>query len=229
MKRVLISIVLGLAASLCLAQESYEPTTTWPYLYDEFADGVMIDAGGDRIEGVYNIHLLHGKLHFIDGEMIREVNMLDVLSVTVGKDVYRNVGGVMMLVMAQSENGLVVQKTEIDTATLNSTGGAYGASSNTLATQSLTSLEFVGGGAGAVNHMNLKNSKDEGRALPVIRKTYLVFGREVVFASKRDVLDVPGLDREALGGFIKKDKTKWKNPQSLIRLVDFIGNELMNK
>ncbi len=218
-------MVLGLAATLCFAQK-YQPTTTWPYVYDDFTGGRLLDNEGDILEGVYNIHLLQGRLHFIDGDMIREVNTLDITSVTIGTDVYRNVGGSMMLVQAQSENGLVAKASEINATALNATGGAYGSSSSTLATQALTSLEFMNSGSGPVNHMNLKNSKDDGKVLPVIEKLYLVFGRNIVFATKKDVLAIGGVDKGAVNAFLKENKTKWKDPQSLIKLVDFISSEL---
>ncbi len=228
MKRTLISILMGMAVTLCFAQD-YEPTSTWPYIYDDFTSGRMLDHEGDFIDGVYNIHILHGRVHFLDGDMVREVNALEVTYITVGDDVYRNVGGTMMKVLAESESGAVVQKTEIDAAAMNATGGAYGSSSSTLATQSLSSLEFMGSGAGAVNHMNLKNSKGDGKVLPLITKTYLAFGRNIVFATKRDVQALDGLDKDALNAFLKENKIKWKDPQSLIKVVDFISNELKGK
>ncbi len=222
MKRTLISILMSLAATLCFAQE-YQPTSTWPYLYDDFTAGVLTDKDGALIEGLYNIHILHGRLHFIDGDMIKEAKPLDVMFVTVGEDLYRNVGGTMMQVLARSDKGFVVRKTEIDAAAMNATGGAYGSSSSTLATQALTSLEFTGSASGPVNHMNMKNSKNEGKTLPLIMKTYLVFGKNVVFATKRDVLAIDGVDKDAVNAFIKENKIKWKDPQSLVRLVDFLN------
>ncbi len=217
-----------MAVTLCLAQ-NYEPTTTWPYLYDDFTEGVMVDRDGDQIKGVYNIHLLHGRVHFIEGDMIREANSLNVNTVTVGGNAYRHVGGTMMEVLAVTEGGLVVKKTEINVTALNSTGGAYGSSSSTLATQALSSLEFMGSASGPVNHMNMKNSKNDGKILPVIEKIYLVVGRNVVFAAKKDVLGIPGIDKTSANAFFKENKTKWKDPQSLAAVVDFISNELKDK
>ena len=73
-----------------------------------------------------------------------------------------------------------------------------------------------------MNHMELKNSKDEGTILPLAVKTYLVFRGNVVFAGKKDVMNVDGLDKKALAAFIKEKKIKWKDPQSLIELVDYM-------
>ncbi len=223
MKHAIISIIMILAAAVCQAQE-YEPTSTWPYIYNDFTEGRIHKIGGKESTGLFNVHILKGRLHFIDGEMIREANSADIYSVSIGDDIYCNAGGTMMLVLAKSGKGFVARTTEMDAARLNSTGGAYGSSSSTLATQSLSSLEFAGSGAGAVNHMNLKNSKDEGRILPVIEKIYLVFDGKVIFASKRDVLDIEGVDRDSLNAFLKENRIKWKDPQSLMKIVDFISN-----
>ena len=128
--------------------------------------------------------------------------------------------------LAESGNGLVVQASEVDMSRLNSTGGAYGSSSNTIATQALSSLESISTGTSAVNHMNLKNSKSDGKILPLQKKIYLVLDCMTVFASKRDVLDIEGIDKDVLNSYIKANKVRWKDAQSLIRLVDFINNEL---
>lgn len=225
MKRAFISFLAGMASVLCLAQD-YEPTTTWPYLYDDFSEGMLhIDASHDK-PGLYNIHLLKGRLHFIDGNMIREANPADVYSVLIGSDIYCNVGGVMMKVLAKSDGGFVALASEVDMTRLNSSDGAYGSSSNTAATRNLSSLDAISAGGAAVNHMNLKNAKGDGKSLPVLEKIYLVYDGNVVFASKRDVMELEGVDRKALSFFLKENRIKWKDPQSLIRLVDFINNEL---
>ena len=73
-----------------------------------------------------------------------------------------------------------------------------------------------------MNHMELKNAKDEGSVLPLALRTYLVFRGNVVFAGKKDVMNVDGLDKKALATFIKEKKIKWKDPQSLLSLLDYM-------
>ena len=70
MKRILTTM-LASAFALCLNAQNYEPTSTWPYIYPEFTEGTLsFNVSGER-EGLYNIHILEGRLHFIDGEIIR--------------------------------------------------------------------------------------------------------------------------------------------------------------
>ena len=73
-----------------------------------------------------------------------------------------------------------------------------------------------------MNHMELKNSKDEGQVLPVKDKLYLVMDHAVVFAAKKDVTELYGIDKKAVNAFIKENQIKWKDPQSLIVLLDYL-------
>ena len=158
--------------------------------------------------------------------MIREALASEVFSVKIGQDYFANVGGTIMKVLARSDNGFIAQETLADFAALNNTGGAYGSSSNSISTQALSSLEGIGGTRTNMNHMELKNSKEDGAVLPVITKVYLVLPRQVVFATKKDVSDIDGIDKKALSAFLKEKKIKWKNPQDLLVVLDYVAENL---
>lgn len=206
-----------------LAQD-HKPTTSWPYLYADFQQGQLKKNVGAPIDGTYNIHIHLGTLHFIEEGMIREVLSSEVFSLKIGNDIYANVGGTIMKVLAQSDNGFIALETLVDMASLNATGGAYGSSSNSIATQALSSMEGIGGSRSNMNHMELKNSKDEGQVLPVKEKIYLVFPDMNVYAAKKDVSEMRGVDKKALNDFLKDNKIKWKDPQSLILLLDYLSD-----
>ena len=215
MKRILTMILLCAAAFAASAQtvEEYQPTSTWPYIYSDFMDGTLHQSTGGDMEGKFNIHLLESRLHFIEGNLVKEASPADVYSVKIGQDIFVNAGGTMMRVLAKSDNGIVAQLTEIDVTRLNETGGAYGSSSNSMATTALSSIENVGGIGTRVNHMEMKNSKNEGKILPVITKLYIVTKKDVSEAS----------DKEAFKSFQKEHKIKWRDPQSLLQVVDFLA------
>ena len=222
MRRTIIAILLLCLSLGCMSAQNHKPTTTWPYLYADFQPGELKKTTGAPIEGTYNIHIYQGTLHFIEDGMIREVLSSQVFSLKIGMDYYANVGGTMMKVLARSDNGFIAQETLADIAALNSTGGAYGSSSNSISTQALSSLEGIGGSRSNMNHMELKNSKDEGQVLPVKDKLYLVMDHAVVFAAKKDVTELYGVDKKAVNAFIKENQIKWKDPQSLIVLLDYL-------
>ncbi|MBQ2965861.1 MAG: hypothetical protein IJE11_02455 [Bacteroidales bacterium] len=225
MRRILFTVAaLVFSAASLFAQ--YEPTTTWPYLYSDFTEGELQMLQGNPKPGKYNIHLLGSTLQFIDGDLIREASSLEIFSVKIGADVFANVGGRMMKVVAKSDKGFVAQESVANIAELNNTGGAYGSSSNSISTQALSSLEGIGGTRSNMNHMELKRSKNDGEILPLTVKTYLVIPGYHVFAAKKDVSELPGIDKKGFNAFLKENSVKWKDPQSLLQIVEYMADAL---
>lgn len=224
-KGFLRSVLAGLLSVTCLVSvsaQSYEPTSTWPYLLPDFTDGILHKTVGADTEGKFNIHLLEGRLHFIEGEFIREALPGDVFSVMIGNDIFVNAGGRMMKVLAKSENGFVGEDTLVDMQALNATGGAYGSSSNSMATTALSSVDGIGGKTNT-NHMELKNTRDNGKILPLLKKKYLVYDGKIVFAVRKDVEGLDGLDKKDFREFCKAHKIKWNNPESLLEVLDYVS------
>ena len=227
MRRYITTVLAFMLSIVGLAAQDSEPTTTWPYRYSDFQSGELKKLTGAPVQGAFNIHILESRLHFIEDGMIREMQPSEVVSVKVGDDYYATVSGKMMKVLASSERGFVAEEVLVDIARLNTTGGAYGSSSNSIATQALSSLEGIGGTRANMNHMELKNSKDEGSVLPVIVKKYLVFPGYVVYATKNDVSKLVGIDKNEFNAFVKENKIKWKDDQSLIKVLDYVSEKLI--
>lgn len=215
---------LSLLAAPHSGAQNFEPTTTWPYVYEDFMPGKLVMTGGKVVEGEYNICLDNSSVHFIDGDLVKQASSVEVTSVQIGKDVYVNAYGKMMKVLQKSDKGVVAEGLSIDYAKLGETGGAYGSSSSSIATTALSSLEGIGGTRTNMNHMELKNAKTDGKTLALDKKYYLVFGGKCVYATKRDVQDMPGVDKAKLKAFLKANKIKWKDPVSLITLVDYLAD-----
>ena len=101
MKRIVyIAAILILSAFGASAQS---PTTTYPYLYDHFKDGVIIMSDGSQKAKQMNVHLRAGRLHYIDNGVIKEAFLADVSAVEIGKDVFLPVYSTLMLVVAKNE------------------------------------------------------------------------------------------------------------------------------
>ena len=227
MKRVMI-LLAGLFASATLAQAQYEPTSSWPYVYDDFQDGVILWVGGKEKPGKYNINLVDKKLHFIEGAYIKVANMMEIASVRIGSDIYQNAAGEMLKVLSKSDKSLVLEDNEINYAALNETGGAYGSSSTTIGTTALSSLEGIGGTNSSqnINHMELKLNKDNGKVLNLINKKYLFVKGRKILATKKAVMEAPGLDNEAAKAFFKENKIKWNKVPDLQKVGDFLADNL---
>ena len=215
MKR--LSLTLSLLLTACMQVfAQYTATTSWPYAYEDFQDGVILMIHGSEKSGQYNVNLVDKKLHFIEGNYVKVANMADLLSVKIGKDIYQNVGGELYKVLAKSDKSLVVEDNEIDFAALNETGG----------TTALSSLEGIGGSNSSknINHMELKLNKENGKSLSFITKKYMFVNGNRIYASKRDFMNAPGLDKEAAKIFLKTQKIKWNNPQDILMAGDFLSD-----
>ena len=100
---------------------------------------------------------------------------------------------------------------------------AYGASANSMSTMKLSSVDAAGPTA-STNHMNLKNSKEDGKLIPLAKEYYLVTGGQVYPANKKELELFLSVEKKAgLKGFLKANKISWKDPQSLLKLIDYIN------
>jgi len=216
-----------LFASAIAFADDYTPTSTWPYMYSDFTQGVVLTVDGKEKPGLYNVVLSDAKLHFIDGSLVKESSMIDVASVTVAGDFYINVQGKLLKVLSKGEKAVVAESFVIDYAKLVSADGAYGSSGNTLSVKSLSSLEGIGGTRTNMNHMELRNSKDTGSTLDLIVKKCIVFNGMAVMANKKDVMDAAAAQGRGaeVANFIKTNKVKWNNVVSLQALADFLANK----
>ena len=224
MKRI-ATIVAALLLGITAFADDYTPTTTWPYIYEDFIPGEIVTTAGGKKSLKINISLAKANVHFIDGDMISELSNFDIASVKIGSDTYVNAAGKLMKVLAENENGYVVEGYDVDFAKLNSTGGAYGSSSNTLGTMNLSSLEVIGasstGQGGSVNHMELKANKEAGQTLPLISRKYIFAAKKTILANKGEIGDLVGKDK--LKTFLKANKVKWNDAWSLLQIVDLVS------
>lgn len=92
MKKLLFLFVTALMGMTVFAQDEM-PTVNWPYLYPDFIQGELMQIGGGTSKGQYNIHLGQGALHLVENGQIGEISVQTVMKVTIGEDVFRNVGG----------------------------------------------------------------------------------------------------------------------------------------
>ena len=70
-----MALAVAMLLFACNAFAQHEPTTTWPYLYGDFTKGEIKSMKDEAKPGIFNIHILYGRLHFIEGELIREIDL----------------------------------------------------------------------------------------------------------------------------------------------------------
>ena len=223
MKRLLLICIAALSAAVAVAQ-NVSPTVNWPYMYPDFVEGEMEKMGGQIEKGRYNIHLNVGALHYLNDGTIKEHPTVGVKSMTIGDDVYRNVGGKMLKVLAQTEGGFVVMETLANFTGIISRDGAYGGA---VANRDKTFSHQENNGCfnGYLvtdNYKDLIAIKDDSDKVPVTRKIFIVIGHQMIFANKSTVIDMTGVDKKAFSAFLKSNDIKWKDPEDLVKVIDYI-------
>lgn len=223
MKKFLFLCIGTLMAVAAFAQD---PTTNWPYLYPEFMEGEL-NVRSKTEKALFNIHLDLGALHYVEDGKIKEANTLNATALIIGNDVFRNVGGKMLKVLAKTEGGYVVEETRATYSSVIRNDGAYG----TTALNSTTTKTFLYN-QNAINPYNgylmtdiykdLLAMRDDAEKLPVRKNMYMIIGMEQIPADKSSVTSLSGLDKKALKAFLKSEKIDWAEHGDLVKVIDYI-------
>ena len=150
---------------------------------------------------------------------------MGVTSLTIGEDVFRNVGGKMMKVLAKTDGGYVVQETKANYSAIVSKDGAYGSSLDDR-NKSLVHERHNGGYNGYLLtdvYADLLALKTQSDKLPVTRNLYLVIGLDQIPANKKSVASLDGLDKKAFSAFLKAEKIIWTDTHDLVKVLEYIA------
>lgn len=211
-----------------LFAQKYEPRDTWPFVYENFTDGSLYSSTGDvLLSARMNVSVLNQKLYYLKGETIMEADMVRLYAAKIGpaEDLYVNVGAKMYRVLAESDGGAALQADILDVERYNKASIGYGVTSYTASTQNVSGLAMES--SAGVNINTAMASKEGGESLPVLEKKYILYGRgRIVPALKREVMDIPDLDKQAAKVFFKENKIKWNQAASLTQVADFLTNNL---
>lgn len=220
MKKQLFAAMMAVAA---LCANAFTPNTKWPYLNENFAEGTVY-RGKDYSMARFNIHLLGNVLHYInpDDDKIYTAKHSDMDSVVIAgkKFVQTPVEGKLMEVLAVSGENLVLKLEYADFNVLAANSGAYGASLNSSASNNWASLDLAG--MNTPRHGLMLQERNDGSDLRMRAKYYLLIGSRCVAANKGDVEDLlPAERKDEWKKFLKENKIKWKNPESLAVVLGF--------
>ncbi len=228
-------LIIGTLFLLCISGKAqrFTPRDTWPFLYENFSDGVIFSQNGNELlSAKFNVSVLNQKLYYLKGETIMEADMVRLYAAKIKagleEDIYVNVGAKMYRVLAESDGGAALQADILDVERYNKASIGYGVTSYTASTQNVSGLAMES--AAGVNINQAQASKEGGESLPILEKKYILYGQgRIVPALKREVMDVPGLDKDAAKEFFKQNKIKWNNGTSLTQVADFLTNNLKHE
>lgn len=223
MKR-LLSIVTCLLLVVAAAHAKYVPNTKWPYVYEDFTQGTVYSADNQKSEGLLNIHLAGNVLHYVgkDGKVYANDNRR-IARVEIGPDAYIVVDNRLMQVVSQKGADVLLKLELADFSQLTQgSGGAYGSSLNSSASNQLSSLDL--GGLNRPEHGMMLQEKHDGREIPVNTVYYFAINGQCIEASKSEVLKHVGESRKAeFTRFVKEKKVKWKNADSLKAVLEYLS------
>lgn len=222
MKSLLTSLFLLLVIATSAWAQKYEPNTKWPYVYEDFTDATIYFDDNKKSTAKCNIHLVGSTLHYISAEgRVLENTDNRINRVEIGSDLYFPINGKLMQCTFIHGVNMVLKSLRPNLAALRQNGGAYGATTNSAATRELSSLEFAG--VNQPEHGRMLQEKKDGVFIPVITEYFLCVDGKVIEADKKPVEQYIGSNRAAdWKNFMKSGKIKWKNPDDLAKVLEFI-------
>lgn len=222
MKKILLLFAM-LNTILTTNAQNYEPNTKWPYIYENFTDGTVFFDGNKKAQMQLNIHLWGNKLHYIsDDKRILESRDKGVVRVEIGNDAYIFSDHKLVKILAVDQNNLVVELTKADFDALFTGTGAYGSSLNSSAARDLSSLDL--GGIDNPELGRLLQERNDGRDLSVKHVFFFIIDGKQIEANKKEVESLLSDNgKKEWKAFQKQNKIKWKDEDSLAKVLSFIN------
>ena len=225
MKRLLF--IISLVCLPLLAKAQYEPNTRWPYIYENFTEGTAYSSDNTKSTLQMNIHLAGNVLHYIGkDDKIYRAEDNKITRVEIGGDAYLFINHQLMQLIGSHDNNVLLKLQDADFSRMQSAGvGAYGSDANTLATSKKSSLDL--GGLNTPELAKMLLEKEDGAIIPLVTRYYFIIGDKRIEASKGAVEKLIGEAREKdFKAFVKTNKIKWKNEESLKKILEYLSKEI---
>lgn len=223
MKKFIIATIIACMATMGYARE-YEPTEGWPYIFEDFVEGIVYYDNGKAESAQLNVHLLSNVLHFTDGENIMVVkDAARIDSVVCGNIKFLRRANNYVWQLHATPRIVIGQTNECEVNYINDGGGAYGISTTSASTQNVSSFSDHGNMA-ALRYREMKEDHMNTRALHITQQIiFIIDDRQICNANKRGVNDILDKEQKKLfKEFLKENKIKWKELDSLTLVAEFL-------
>ena len=140
----------------------------------------------------------------------------------IGNDAYIYSDNQLVKILDVDQNNLVVELTKADFDALFTGTGAYGSSLNSSAARDLSSLDL--GGIDNPELGRLLQERNDGRDLSLKRLYFFIIDGKQIEANKKEVESLLNDNgKKEWKAFQKQNKIKWKNEDSLTKVLSFIN------
>lgn len=219
---LICSMSWGMSTFETVSASGYVPTTTWPYLYEDFVDGTVYFSKEQKTMHLkLNVHLQNCTLHYLEGDKVMQADPRNVEMIQLGDVSFIYMNGELVRFIKAEEGVALVKLVKADLDELNkNTHGAYGMSTTSSSVNQIVSIGALG--VSNLIYTRMRQDRKEGKDLPLIEKYYFIFGDKIVEATRKEVEKSLGDNgKTKLKAFLKQNKIKWKEEASLIKLLDF--------
>ena len=224
MKKIIISFLTFVLACQAVAAQEFEPRETWPLVYENFQKGAARNVTGVLIsDAQFNVSVMDGALLYVNKDnKIMNSDMSKVYTALIGDDLYLNVGGKMYKVLSELNLGCVLSQVLFDKDKASKVDIGYGVSSSTGSSMNLTLL--LDGRMDLINKSLEAGEKDKyfSNAIPVKTTRYIYVDHRLIPATKSNIMSCEGVDKKQAKDFFKTEKIKWKETDSLEKIVVFL-------
>ncbi len=219
-----VAVGMVMAVAAYAIEIDYVPTTAWPYVYQEFREGKVTTSLGEELKhDKLNISLADGKAHFVQNDVLMELDLRVVATVYVGEDEYVPVSGRLVKVVGRTEHGITALSVTINVAAMNSSEVGYGGTSLLTSTQKVSANAIASGSDYSSYRSISEIAQDEGEPLKLKTVRGIVHNRTFIPASRYDILNIVGIDKEAVKKYMKDNKIRLSEDEDLARLAEYIG------
>ncbi len=222
-RTIFAAALMAATFSASAIEIEYTPTTTWPYLYEHFQEGFVTTFRGETMHHKQlNISLAQRKAHFLQNDKLMELDTRTIAMVTIGEDEFIPVSGALVKIIKKTEHGTTALSITINVEAMTSTEVGYGGKSTVSSTQKVS--PNVIGAMNTSEHRSLTEmAKQEGKPLVLRKIRGIIYNRMFIPAAKYDILNIDGIDKNAVKKFMKDNKIRLSDDEDLSQLAEYIG------
>lgn len=229
MRNIVITLLLLLLPNLCEAQD-YKPTTNWPYLMDDFKQGIIMREDSTvSNEMMMNIHLEGNTLQCIDANgRISRAAIGNIDHISIDEKIFRVIDGKMMQCIYEEDNCGIYHNVKADFEDMLRSRMPYGMSGSTSASMIVQTLGLKG--VSNERYEEVRKTWFDGLSIPLI-ETYIlqINGKEIPATQKGCNNVLISAQRKELKQLVKSKDIQWHSVDDLKTIMTFMKKAMIQQ